>query len=142
MCQRERVSDATVALLAAAGVHAGFQLVVTVLVYPALADVPAERWATSHAAHSRRIAPLVGVVYVALVGAAGWALLADPRPWVVVAAALAAVTVALTAAVAAPLHGRLGAGHDPVHLGRLIAVDRVRTALALGCLVAAVLATR
>lgn len=137
MCQRGRVSDATVALLAAAGVHAGFQLVVTVLVYPALADVPAERWATTHAAHSRRIAPLVGFVYASVAGACGWALVEAPEGWVAVTVSFEAAAVLVTAAFAAPLHGRLAAGPDPALLARLRAADRWRTALALAGLVAA-----
>ena len=53
-------------LLASTGLHAGFQATVTLLVYPALAEVPPERWHDAHQRHSRRIVPLVGLVYVSL----------------------------------------------------------------------------
>ncbi len=52
-----------VALLVATAVHAGFQLTVSRLVYPALAAVAPAAWEPTHAAHSRRITPLVGLVY-------------------------------------------------------------------------------
>lgn len=140
-----RVRDgslASLALVAVAGVHAGFQLVVMVLVYPGFREVPADGWAGFHAAHSRRIAPLVGVVYVALVAGCAWGLLATPEAWTVVAAGIAGATVLVTAALAAPLHGRLDrgrdAGPDRAVLGRLLVVDRVRAGLALACLVASV----
>ncbi len=43
------------ALLTATAVHLGFQVAVSVLVYPALTRVPAEHWAEAHKAHSRAI---------------------------------------------------------------------------------------
>ena len=54
---------ASVLLVAATALHAGFQLVVTLVVYPALAATPAERWPSTHAAHVHRIVPVVGLVY-------------------------------------------------------------------------------
>jgi len=42
-------------LVAATAVHAGFQLTVTWLVYPALEDLAASSWTSSHATRSRRI---------------------------------------------------------------------------------------
>jgi hypothetical protein len=120
------------ALLAATALHAGFQLTVTFVVYPALREVPAERWATAHGAHTRRIAGVVVPVYLAVVAAGVWAL-SGPVGWAVALAvggsALALVTTAL---VAAPLHGRLGReGPVPALLDRLLLADRVRLLSAL-----------
>ncbi|MBP2417096.1 hypothetical protein ACFFOM_14220 [Microlunatus capsulatus] len=129
-----------VALLGATALHAGFQLTVSVLVYPVLAATPAETWAPVHARHSRRIVPLVGVVYLALVVAGVGALLTSPGPAGLAAVAAAALGPALTAAVAAPLHGRLGAGRDPALLRRLLAADRLRSAAAVLALLLATLA--
>lgn len=130
------------ALALAAALHAGFQVTVTALAYPALAAVPADRFAAAHDAHSRRIVPLVGLVYLALLGAGAWVLAAAPLG-VAVWAALAAegATLLVTAALAAPLHGALGGrGPDPALLRRLLVVDRGRAALSVAGLVAAVLA--
>ena len=61
--QRFVIDAWTVALLASTALHAGFQLKVTLVVYPALADVQPNLWAAAHARHSRRITPLVALVY-------------------------------------------------------------------------------
>lgn len=126
-------------VLAATALHAGFQLTVTALVYPALlAD--ARDWAARHAAHSRRITPLVGITYVALLAVGVPALLTDLGWGVGLAALGSAVTLATTAFVAAPLHGRLGRGWDPVLARRLLVADRVRAVGAAVALVGGVLA--
>ena len=120
------------ALLGATALHAGFQATVTVLVYPALAAVPDERWKATHAAHSRRITPLVAVVYAVLAVACAGALLDDPgSPGAWVAGAGAAGTALVTATLAAPTHGRLAHGRTPELLARLLASDRARLALAI-----------
>ncbi len=113
-------------LLVAAAVHLGFQLVVTAVVYPALVDVPDEQWREHHDRHSRRIAPLVVVVYSVLVVSCAWVLWSGPTllEWGALAACAAAF--GLTAVVAAPAHSRLGAGRDPVVLARLLRADRLR----------------
>lgn len=130
---------ATVALLAAAALHLGFQLTVTLVVYPALAAAP--DWPRAHAAHSRAIAPVVLVVYGALVLAGGWALgAARADPWVLLAVAGGGVSLLATALVAAPTHGRLAGGRDDALVRRLIAADRVRAAGAVLCGVAAAVA--
>jgi hypothetical protein len=129
-----------VALLAATALHAGFQLTVTVLVYPVLASTPAEDWSGVHRRHSRRITPLVGVVYLAVLVAAVGALLTAPGAAVAVAVGATAAALGLTAARAAPLHGRLGAGRDEGVVRRLLRVDRLRSGAALVALVAAALA--
>jgi len=112
-------------LLAAAALHAGFQLTVTAIVYPALASTPDDDWPRAHARHSRRIAPLVALVYGAAVVACALAATADPSPGTWVALAGTAVAIMVTATVAAPLHGRLDT-RDPALLARLLAADRVR----------------
>lgn len=124
-------------LLAATALHAGFQLTVTWLVYPALVRIPASTWAVEHERHSRRIVPLVGVVYVAALAAGTGVLLTGPTyaEWVALAATLTAIGT--TALAAAPLHGRLAAGPDPVLLGRLLRVDGVRSVAVLAAFVAA-----
>lgn len=128
-------------LLVAAGTHLGFQLTVTLVVYPALADLPPERWGPAHDRHSSRITPVVALVYAGLGLATGAALLsADVGAGVVIAAAAAAVCVGLTAVVAAPTHARLGHGHDAALVRRLLVVDRLRLVAATVCLVGALLA--
>ena len=123
---------ASVALLAAAAVHLGFQLTVTLVVYPALALAP--DWDRAHAAHTRSITPVVVIVYGGLVIATGWALIATwLDPWVLLAAAGAGAALVSTALVAGPTHGRLAGGRDPALLRRLVVADRVRTAGALVC---------
>ncbi|MBC7632861.1 hypothetical protein [Aeromicrobium sp.] len=130
------------AILAATALHAGFQLVVTIVVYPALADVPADRWATAHDAHSRRILYVVVLVYAAVAGACLWVLSSGPRsPATLVAVAGSAVAAATTALVAAPLHGRLGReGRSASLVKRLLLADRVRLAATIVAGVAALLA--
>ena len=130
-------------LLLVAGAHLGFQLTVDLVVYPALREVGPQAWTRAHAAHSRRITPLVGLVYVPLVLVLGWAAVAEPSQvgtWVAVVGGLLAVGT--TAAVAAPIHGRLssvGEYQRSALLGRLAVADRVRTVGAVICAVGAVL---
>jgi hypothetical protein len=125
------------ALLVATAAHAGFQLAVTLVVYPALAATLPEHWATTHTTHSRRI-PLVGVLYAGLLVAAAGALVTGPNQATVVAAVAALLAIGLTATVAGPLHVRLGRGRDERLLHRLRRVDRMRTVAAVVALVAAV----
>ena len=129
---------AEVLLVVATAVHAGFQLVVTLLVYPALATVPDSSWADAHTAHSRRITPVVAVVYAGLVGASASAILGDPSPARTWSVALSGVAVLVTAAVAAPAHRRLGLSRDPEVWRRLMAGDRLRCAAALASAAVAV----
>lgn len=124
-------------LVAATALHAGFQLVVTVLVYPALAEVPSASWTRAHAAHSRRITPVVGVVYAGLIAAGTVAVLDDPSPAQLLAVAASVVALAVTAAVAAPAHGRLGEPRNPDVLRRLVRADRFRCVAALAAAAAA-----
>ena len=131
-----------VALVAATSLHAGFQLAVSVVVYPALAATTSGSWRSVHDAHSRRIAPLVGLVYAAALVAVVGAVLTDPVAAVLLAALATGVAMALTAALAAPLHSRLGRADRPDAdlLRRLLLVDRLRAVAAVLALVAAVAA--
>jgi hypothetical protein len=137
---------ALVVLVAASAVHLGFQLTVTMVVYPALARVDGAHWAETHARHGRAITPLVVMAYGALVLSGAWALAARwPDAWVVLSLLGAAVSMLTTALVAAPAHGRLATGLDPVVMQRLLRADRLRAAGAVvalaGALVAAVRAS-
>ena len=128
------------ALLGATALHTGFQLVVSVLVYPALVAVPAPDFAAGHARHSRRIVPLVVLVYGAVVVACTWVLIDGPRsPSAVLSCAASALAGGTTAFLAAPTHARLGRdGPTSALLVRLLLADRVRCAAAVVALGAAV----
>jgi hypothetical protein len=119
------------ALLAAGGLHLGFQAVVTVVVYPALASARAGDWRAVHAAHSRRISLVVGPLYLAVAAACLWVLVAGPHsPAALLSVGGHALAAGVTAAFAAPSHGRLGRagsdGPDPAEIVRLLRADRVR----------------
>lgn len=122
-----------VVLAVVAAVHAGFQVTVSAVVYPALAASPGPGFAAAHAEHSRRIVPLVAALYLAVLLAGGWVLVAAPLgPGVLVALGAQAAALVTTAAAAAPTHGALGRdGATPVLLRRLLVADRVRTGAAV-----------
>lgn len=128
-----------VALTGVAGVHAGFQLTVSLVVYPALASAR-DDWASVHAAHSTRITRLVAPLYAALVATAVWALL-EPGGWRLATAGLGLGAVVVTAVAAAPAHQALARGRDERVLRRLLIADWARTALAVASLGAAVVAS-
>ncbi|GGM81318.1 hypothetical protein GCM10009721_02200 [Terrabacter tumescens] len=128
------------ALAVTAALHAGFQVTVTALVYPPLLGDGSD-WSRRHGLHSRRIVPLVVLTYGAVLVSMVWVVAAGAVPasaWV--AGGTFALTLLVTAAGAAPLHGRLGRGFDPVVARRLLVVDRWRCALAVLASVAAVVA--
>jgi len=127
------------AFLAAASVQAGFQATVTLVVYPTLSHVRAAHWRQAHDRHSRQIRPLVAAIYVAMAATAVWWLAVDWSTLAVVAVVLAALPVAVTAALAAPLHRRL-VRRDDEALARLLSVDKARTVLALAAVVVAIVA--
>lgn len=147
-------SDLALAALAvASALHLGFQLTVTMVVYPALARVDDAGWSVAHSRHSRAITPLVVLVYGTLVVCGAWAVVVvvlggngsagsagrtDLWMWVSIVGALLAMLT--TAFVEAPLHGRLGRGRDQALVDRLLRGDRVRTVGAVLSCVAAVLA--
>lgn len=128
-----------VAFALASALHAGFQLTVTVLAYPVLGGRHPDEWKAAHARHSRAIVPLVVVVYAALVLTGGLLVAAGPdgAGWLALAGAAAALIV--TAAVAAPTHGRL-TDRDDALVARLLMADRWRCACAVGGAVMALVA--
>lgn len=141
MTDMDSAGLALLALVVATAVHAGFQLTVTTVVYPALARVDTDRWSTAHDAHSRSIVPVVAVTYLSLAGACLWAVLAVPSSaWVWTAGAGAALAGVTTALVAAPTHGALARGRRPDLVHRLLIADRVRALGAVIALLAAVAA--
>jgi hypothetical protein len=131
--------DAITAFALASMLHAGFQLTVTALVYPALSTRGSEEWAGAHARHTRTIAPLVAVVYGALVATGAALVVSGPTPagWLALGGAATAITVTVT--LAAPLHGRL-TPRDDVGVARLLTVDRWRCVAALAGAAAALVA--
>ena len=128
--------------LAAACAYAGFQVTVTVLVYPQLAAVGRSAPAifTAHEArHSTRTAVVVGPLFAALVAATTWLVVGAPASilaWA--AAACTAVVLGVTALAAVPRHDRLRRGFDAAVMGRLRQVDAVRAVAALVQVVLAV----
>ncbi|MGJ9421163.1 hypothetical protein [Aeromicrobium sp. CF3.5] len=132
--------DAVTALLVVSAFHAGFQVVVSGVVYPALADVPVDRWATAHDRHSHRIVRVVAVLYPVVVAVCLWALVAGPVTGAsIVAVAGNLLAVVVTAGLAAPAHGRLGRQHSTQLISTLLIADRVRTVAAVVALAAACL---
>ena len=127
------------ALLAASALHVGFQLVVTGVVYPALAEVPDDVWTRAHDAHSRRITVVVAVVYALLAAACLWVLVSGPyNAFVFLSLAGAAIAALTTAFVAAPAHGRLGReGRSEAVMRRLKHADVARLGAAGLCFVCA-----
>lgn len=127
------------AFLAAAAAHAGFQATVTAVVYPTLSRVRPAHWRQAHDRHTRAIRPLVVVVYLALAATGAWWLASDWSWPALVAVALAALAVVVTALVAAPAHRRLVRRDEKV-LRRLLRADRVRTLVAVAAVAAALVA--
>lgn len=125
--------DAPQALLIAAGAHLGFQATITLITYPMLVATPAATWADVHAAHVRRINPLVAVVYGAIVAAWVWVFVSGGVGFSLwIAAAGSVITGATTALRAAPTHARLRRqGPRPELLRRLSRADRLRLVGAL-----------
>lgn len=128
-----------VAFALASMLHAGFQVTVTALVYPALAAVDPAHWSRAHILHSRRIVGPVVVTYAALLGTGIALVLSGPdlAGWLGLLGAAAALGV--TATLAAPTHGRLRHA-EPDLLRRLVRVDRLRRTFAVLGAIAAVVA--
>lgn len=120
----------------ATAAHAGFQLTVTVLVYPALVEVDRSAWDLAHERHSRRIVGLVALLYAALLATGAWLVADGPGAWAWAGLAATAGALATTAVGAAPIHGRLTAESDDLRR-RLLLVDRLRCAFAVAGAVAA-----
>lgn len=131
--------SAVVAFALVAALHAGFQVTVTVLVYPVLAERRAGEWRAAHDRHSRAIAPVVGVVYLGLLMTGGFLVASGPDRAGWLALVLTGVALATTAVAAAPTHGRLTDRDDEL-VTRLLVADRWRCAFAVLGAVAAVVA--
>jgi hypothetical protein len=128
---------AATAFLVAASIHAGVLATITLVVYPALARVRAAHWRQAHDRHRRSILLLVAVTYVAVAATGAWWLAVDWSTLAAVAVALALLSMAVTAALAAPLHRRL-VRRDDVLIDRLLRVDRIRTALGAAAVAVAI----
>ena len=136
---------------ARAGSHAGLQLVVHLVVYPALADAAAPAAVqgaqqssstqaaraarAGHERHTRRMSLAVAPVYGLLVVAAGAVLVLDPSLPAALAAGLVVATLAVTALAAVPAHDAALREEDAARLAalhrRLARADLVRLLLAL-----------
>ena len=130
------------AYVAGLALHAGFQLTVTLVVYPALAALTPDGWRAGHARHSRRITPVVVLAYAAALAGCAAGLVRDRGLWTPALAVSVAATLtafALTALAAAPLHRRL-VDRDPVLLRRLLRGDRLRSVAAVSALAAGLVA--
>ena len=120
--------------LLATAAYAGFQATVQVLVYRQFPAVPSSAFPAFEASHSRRIAPLVGVLFGACAVTTVALLVGRPRGvplvGIIVSAALFAVVLGATALLAVPEHRRLGGGFDADAFRRLLRADLVRTVAA------------
>lgn len=125
------------ALVIAAAFHLGFQLGVTTLVYPALGEGPRETFARRHHEHSRRIAPVVVIVYGALLISCAWSLSDGADIASLVAGCTFVVVLAITGLGAAPRHGQLGRGWSSPTWSALLRLDRARLGLGIVLLLAA-----
>ena len=109
-----RVPTAPIFLLLATAAYAGFQWTVHVVVYRQFAAVPSTAFGEYERLHQRRVSFVVGPLFAALIGAAGWLLVARPQrlpPWaLILPAVLVVVILAATGLLAVPLHRRLSAG--------------------------------
>lgn len=122
------------ALVAATALHLGFQVTISAVTYPALLKTPDQAWVAAHKDHGRRIAPVVAIVYAAVLGSLVWAVSTSLTPGVIVAAVGSGLSLATTALVAAPTHSALASGRTTGRVRRLRSADAVRT---VGALVAA-----
>ena len=122
---------ATLMFLTAAAAYAGFQLTVHMVVYRQFSAVPASSFAEYERLHQRRISVVVGPLFVALLGTAGWLVVDRPPSLALWAVALPAVLVAAivgsTGLLAVPLHRRLSEGWDAGVYRSLLRVDLFRT---------------
>jgi len=125
-------------LLLAAGAHAGLQLVVHLVVYPALADATAVHGGTAragHQRHMRRMGVAVAPVYGLLALGAVAVVLSDLSALSVAAAAVVVATLAVTALLAVPAHESVLRAAAPAARAaahrRLARADLARLGLAL-----------
>ncbi len=121
---------------------AGLVWVVQLAVYPAFRTVgPTPQWAEHHRAHSTAMVRLTALPWLVQGVCVAVLLVREPGPLVLLTAALAATTVAVTVLVSVPLHVRLGQAYDDAAAVRLIRTNWLRTAAwTAGAVCAAVLA--
>lgn len=135
-------------LLVAASAHVGLQVVVHLVVYPALADASTTSPGTADLAHRRHgrrmsvaVAPVYGLLAVASVGVA----VAEPSWSAAVALGVVLATFLVTGTLAVPTHEAIAAEGEPSRRAllhrRLARVDLARVALAV-CLLAVVWTAR
>ncbi len=134
------IDTQTLILLVLSAAHLGFQLTVTCVVYPALAQVSTADWPLAHAAHTRRIAWVVMPIYAGFVVLIPWLLLTSPTGWQLVSIAGVLLSQFATALFAAPLHGQLAPGPESGLMHRLLVIDRVRCLGAVICFLGALAA--
>lgn len=92
-------------LLVAAAAHTGLELVVHLVVYPALArSSGSDDGLAGHQDHMRRMSVAVAPVYGLLAVASAGLAVADPSPWSFAALGLVLATFAVTALGAVPAH--------------------------------------
>ncbi len=111
-----------VANLALAAYMTGVIWVVQVVLYPSFALVGDSEWAAYHAAHSRRITPVVAPAMLAHPLVATALLVDRPGAAAAVNLAFAAGLLLVTATVFARLHSRL----TPAGIGRLVRLNALR----------------
>ena len=101
---------------------------VQLLVYPAMREVPAERWLPWHLQHCQRITYVVGpLMLVEVFSALGLWWLGLSGPVFHLSLALLAVNWLSTLVIQIPLHGRCEKEHSPVAIRWLIASNWIRT---------------
>lgn len=106
---------------------AGLGWTVQATAYPAFADVPADRWAHHHAAHSRRITWAVGPAWVVQGVATAWWLVTSFGVLSALHAVGALAGVLLTVGLAVPGHSRLARGFTPEAHRDLLRTNVVRS---------------
>jgi len=101
---------------------------VQLLVYPAMRDVPAERWIPWHLQHCQRISYVVGpLMLVEVFTALGLWLQGLSGAVFLGSAALLAVNWLSTLVIQIPLHGICEGAHSPTAIRRLITTNWIRT---------------
>ena len=108
--------------LALAAYMTGVIWVVQVVLYPLFARVGAAEWPAYHAAHSRRITPVVAPAMLAHTLVATALLVERPGALAAVNLALAVGLLLVTASVFARVHARL----TPDAIGRLVRLNALR----------------
>lgn len=118
--------------LAVTAAYAGLLWTVQQVVYPQFAEVPAAAFPAYHRQHMRRIAPLVGPLFLlegAAAGAAFWLGVATQPLLQTASLGLFLAGNAVTFLVFLPLHGNPPAGPTRAWCRRLLRWNALRTGL-------------